>query len=105
MSLFSIVVQLPLAITVSAVRIPTPSALEVIFVSGSLQALISGTFQINVKDDLGNTLGSLSWSSSGSQKSSIARLPIPDGGELVFDVASVGIGAVGCYVTVWAVAA
>lgn len=101
MFLFPIVVQLPLSITPAAIRIPTPTALEVIGISGSLQALTSGSFRVDLRDQADALVGSIAWAGSGSQRVNIDRHSVPDGGELVFNVASVGLGSVGCYVTVW----
>jgi len=101
-SLIPFVVQLPLAVTVAAIRTPVESATRIISISGSLQALLSGTFQVDVKDDLGNLIGSLVWTAAGLQSIRIDDgTSVLAGGYLSFDVASIGVGALGCYVTIW----
>jgi hypothetical protein len=98
--LVPITVQLPLAISAAVVQVPLPATMTVFQIAGSLQALASGTFQVDVRNGAGDLLGSLLWSAAGRQIARFLReIAVDD--FLSFDVVSIGIGALGSYVTVW----
>ena len=100
--LVPIVVEIPvLAILALAVQVHLPTSMEVIEVSGYLRALTSGTCQVDVSDSRGTVFGSLVWMAAGTQIVELDRVPFSAGGRLVYDVISIGVGAAGCYVSIW----
>ena len=97
-------IQLPVTgIITNAANIETPLEFEVHDVTGSLQALVSGTYTVEIRDQAGALVATLNWTAAGRQRVTVDPLHrIPDSGALRFDVTGVGVGAVGPYVTVWA---
>lgn len=99
MTLFPINVWLPIAVQDAVASVTLPEAQEIARITGSLQALSSGTLVTRVRDEAGNLIGTLSWSSAGNR--SVVAASFPSTTRLDFDITSAGTGAVGLYISVW----
>lgn len=101
---FPLDVEVPTAaILTQAVRLPFYEEAEIVQVSGHLRGITLGTFTVEVRDQDGNLVATLSWTAAGVQKVLLeAPLPvIPHDGYVQYNVTSIGIGAVGCQMTLW----
>lgn len=97
-------VNLPITSGADAAKIHTPTALEVQEISGSLNTLALGTLSVIVKDQDDAEIGQLDFT-TGDTDPVLTIDPayaIPAGGYLVYDIGGIGVGALGLYVTVWA---
>jgi hypothetical protein len=93
-------IQLPLVVG-QRVQVPVPMALELTHIAGSIQV---GSATIDLSNDAG-VLYTLAVGAAQSILERLDKVPVPDGGVLIFTTTLVGLGAAGCYVTVWGAAA
>lgn len=100
-NLIPIVVAIPVLVLAGAVTIPVMEGLEleIMEISGFLQALVVGPFSIRLRSG-GGALGILSWAGAGTQTIS-PPLVSKISGQIDFDVTAVGLGASGCTVVIW----
>jgi hypothetical protein len=99
MTLFPVSVWLPIVVGDGVAKVDLPETQEVIRITGSLQALTSGTLVMRVRDIAGNLVGTLSWSSAGTR--SVQAITFVETTRLDFDITAIGTGADGLYVSVW----
>jgi hypothetical protein len=111
-ALFPVSVFLPvtaIGINVARVTLPVPHMMQqaqLIQISGSLQALTTGPFTVEVRRKAGALLATLTWNAAGDQIIEALNdiFDQPNGGPR-FDVTALGVGALNCYVTAWFAAA
>jgi hypothetical protein len=111
-AIFPVSVGLPvtaIGINVARVTLPIPQIMQqaqLIHISGSLQALTTGPFTVEVRRKAGALLATLTWNAAGDQIIEALNdiFDQPNGGPR-FDVTAIGVGALNCYVTAWFAAA
>ena len=98
---YPIILSLPTAGVLSpAARIKLSNQVELIDVTGFLQALTSGPFSVELRI-AGVTFATLDWNAAGLVNGNIL-LNNPDSLDIIgFFVTGVGVGALNCYVTLW----
>jgi hypothetical protein len=103
MALFPIVVTLPNGVSGNRVcGVPAAVEIHVFEIDGLLRALTTGPHVVNVRDPrAGTILGTLTWNAAGLLENKSLDLLVPPDSGLVFDVPTLGTGALDCTITVW----
>jgi hypothetical protein len=103
-----IIVGIPTsAILTRVVRIPLGAhaivqSLRIMRIEGSLQAIASGTFSIDIMDMHDNSVfATLSWTVQGVQFTALDYLMNQDDSGIRIDVTSIGVGAIDCFLIIW----
>lgn len=91
--------SLPLTLGQKVV-VPLPTAIEITHIAGSIQV---GSATIDLSDDVG-VFYTLILDSGRSVLQRLDKVPMLDGGVLTFTPSAVGLGAAGCFITVWGTA-
>src|SRR5207249_7621207 len=98
-------VQVPVSgLLIGAADLAIPQDMDIIAVNGSLQALVSGPFTVEVRRSSDSALiATVNWAALGKVVSLLATpfLRIFSGDSLRFDVTKLGVGALNCYILVW----
>ena len=93
---------MPIVAGANVARVVSIDECRIRELSGSLRALVSGTFSLEVANlTTGEVLGTLSWTAAGVEKLSLDAF-VPDGEGLRVGVNTLGVGAVDCFLTIWA---
>lgn len=94
-----------LLVNTARITLPLPRIFqqaELIELSGSLSTLVSGAFTVEVRRKAGALIDTLSWTATGDViNSDIGTIFDQPNGGLRFDVTSLGVGALNCYITAW----